>query len=53
MNIGKWSFNNSKKDEISIDLLNNKVEYVIAEIKDTTLKLKDKATNDILEFEKV
>jgi hypothetical protein len=52
MNIGKWSFNNSKKDEISIDLLNNKVEYVIAEIKDTTLKLKDKATNDILEFEK-
>lgn len=53
MNIGKWSFNNSKKDEISIDLLNNKVEYVIAEIKDTTLKLKDKAINDILEFEKV
>jgi hypothetical protein len=53
MNIGKWSFNNSNKDEISIDLLNNKVEYVIAEIKDTTLKLKDKATNDILEFEKV
>jgi hypothetical protein len=52
MNIGKWSFNNSKKDEFSIDLLNNKVEYVIAEIKDTTLKLKDKATNDILEFEK-
>jgi len=53
MNLGKWSFNNSNKDEISIDLLNNKVEYVIAEIKDTTLKLKDKATNDILEFEKV
>lgn len=53
MNVGKWSFNNSNKDEISIDLLNNKVEYVIAEIKDTTLKLKDKATNDILEFEKV
>jgi hypothetical protein len=53
MNLGKWSFNNSNKDEISIDLLNNKVEYVIAEIKETTLKLKDKATNDILEFEKV
>lgn len=53
MNLGKWSFNNSNKDEISIDLLNNKVEYVIAEIMDTTLKLKDKATNDILEFEKV
>ena len=52
MNIGKWIFNNNK-DEIAIDLLNNKVEYVIAEIKDTTLKLKDKATNDILEFEKV
>jgi len=53
MNVGKWSFNNSSKDEISIDLLNNKVEYLIAEIKDKTLKLKDKATNDILEFEKV
>lgn len=52
LNKGKWSFNNAK-DEISIDLLNNKVEYVIAEIKDTTLKLKDKSTNNILEFEKV
>lgn len=52
LNKGKWSFNNAK-DEIAIDLLNNKVEYVIAEIKDMTLKLKDKATNDILEFEKV
>jgi hypothetical protein len=49
---GKWSFNTSK-DEVSIDLLNKKVEYVITEIKDTTLKLKDKATNDIVEFEKV
>lgn len=53
MNVGKWSFNNSSKDEISIDLLNNKVEYLIVEIKDKTLKLKDKTTNDILEFEKV
>jgi hypothetical protein len=52
LNKGKWNFNNTK-DEIAIDLLNNKVEYVIAEIKDTTLKLKDKSTNDILEFEKV
>lgn len=52
LNKGKWSFNNTK-DEIAIDLLNNKVEYVITEIKDTTLKLKDKSTNDILEFEKV
>lgn len=52
LNKGKWSFNNAK-DEIAIDLLNNKVEYVIAEIKDTSLKLKDKATNDIIEFEKV
>ena len=53
MNLGKWSFNSTNKDEISIELLNNKVEYVIAEIKDTTLKLRVKATNDILEFEKV
>jgi len=53
MNVGKWSYNNSKKDEISIDLLNNKVEYVITEIKDAVLKLKDKVTNDIFEFEKV
>jgi hypothetical protein len=52
LNKGKWSFNNAK-DEIAIDLLNNKVEYIVAEIKETTLKLKDKATNDILEFEKV
>jgi len=51
LNKGIWSFN-TNKDEITIDLLNNKVEYVIAEIKDTTLKLKDKATNDILEFDK-
>jgi hypothetical protein len=48
---GKWSFNVTK-DEVSIELLNNKVEYVITEIKDTSLKLKDKTTNDIVEFEK-
>jgi hypothetical protein len=53
MNLGKWSFNNSTKNEIAIELLNNKVEYIIEELKDKTLKLKDKATNDILEFEKV
>lgn len=52
LNKGKWKFNNAK-DEITIDLLNNKVEYVIAEIKDTSLKLKDKVTNDSIEFEKV
>jgi hypothetical protein len=49
---GKWSFN-ATKDEVLIELLNNKVEYVITEIMDTTLKLKDKATNYIVEFEKV
>jgi hypothetical protein len=52
MSKGKWNFNTTK-DEISIDLLNNRVDYLITEIKDTTLKLKDKATNDIIEFEKV
>ncbi len=52
LNKGKWSFNNAK-NEVAIDLLNNQVEYVITEIKDTTLKLEDKSTNDILEFEKV
>jgi hypothetical protein len=52
MNIGKWRYNNTK-DEITIDLLNNKVEYIIIDIKDSILKLKDKTTNDILEFEKI
>jgi hypothetical protein len=52
LNKGKWSFN-STKDEVVIDLLNNKVEYEIIEIKDIALKLRDKATNDVIEFVKV
>jgi hypothetical protein len=53
VNKGKWSFTiKDGKSEIAIDLTNSKVEYIIDEIKDTTLKLQDKTTNNILEFEK-
>jgi hypothetical protein len=53
MNVGKWNYNNAYKNEIVIELLNFQVGYVIEELKETTLKLKDKSTNNILEFDKV
>lgn len=49
---GKWKFD-IPKNEIKIDLLSNNIEYVIVEVKDTHLRLKDKETNEILNFEKV
>lgn len=48
---GKWNFN-VLNDEIKIDLLSNNVEYVIVEVKETRLRLKNKETNEILNFEK-
>lgn len=49
---GKWQFD-VPKNEIKIDLLSNNIEYVIVEVKETRLRLKDKETNEILNFEKV
>lgn len=49
---GKWNFN-VLNNEIKIDLLSNNVEYVIVEVKETRLRLKDKETNEIINFEKV
>jgi hypothetical protein len=52
LNKGKWNYN-ATKDEIVIDLLGNKLNYLISEITKDKLKLIDKINNDILEFEKV
>lgn len=49
---GKWNFD-LPNNEIKIDLLSNNIEYVIVEVKETRLRLKDKETNEILNFEKV
>ncbi|WP_293784422.1 DUF4407 domain-containing protein [uncultured Pedobacter sp.] len=49
-NKGEWGYRS--KHEIDIDLLDNKTEYIILELTDNYLKLKDKLTNEILEFEK-
>jgi len=49
---GKWNFD-VPNNEIKIDLLSNNIEYVIVEVKETRLRLKDKETNEILNFEKV
>jgi hypothetical protein len=52
LNKGKWNFN-SFKDEVEIDLMGTIVSYSISEITNNTLKLTDKLSNNILEFEKV
>lgn len=51
MSKGNWKYDVSK-NEIMIDLLSNNIEYVIVEIKDTHLRLKDKETSEILTLEK-
>lgn len=51
MSTGKWKYDVSK-NEIMIDLLSNNIEYVIVEVKDTHLRLKDKETSEILTLEK-
>jgi hypothetical protein len=48
---GIWNYN-EMKDEISIDLLGNKVDYKIIDITSNNLKLKYKDSEDIIEFEK-
>jgi len=48
---GKWKLDASKS-VIIIDLFSDNIEYVIVEIKDTQLKLKDKETSEILTLEK-
>lgn len=49
-NKGIWNYNQTK-DEISIELLGNKVDYTILEITPKNLKLKYKDSDDIIEFE--
>jgi hypothetical protein len=49
-NKGEWEY--KSKNEIGIDLLDRKLEYKIIELTDNYLKLEDKLTNEIIEFEK-
>ena len=49
---GIWNYN-EMKDEISLDLLGNKVDFTILNITPNNLKLKYKDSEDIIEFEKV
>lgn len=50
LNKGIWNYNQTK-DEISIELLGNTIEYKILEITPKNLKLKYKDSDDIIEFE--
>lgn len=53
MTKGKWNFVSNTKDEIKIELPNISIEYLITELTYDSLKLKEKGTNDIIEFKKV
>jgi len=53
MTKGKWNFLSTAKDEIKIDLPNISNEYLIIELTSDSLKLKEKGTNDTIEFQKV
>jgi hypothetical protein len=48
---GIWNYNETK-DEISMDLLGVKFEFIILDITPNNLKLKYKDSEDIIEFEK-
>jgi hypothetical protein len=52
MTIGGWTYENSKT-EISIDIFNEKRVYQINELSDASLKLKEKGTTELIEFEKL
>lgn len=52
LNKGNWNFNNGN-DEITIELSNSKIEYFIEDLTNTNLKLKNKATNEIIELQKI
>lgn len=50
---GKWQFISLNKNEISIELPNIKVDYLITELSEKTLKLKEKGTPEIIELERI
>lgn len=52
MIVGNWTINNSQ-NALSIDLLNNKVDFEIIEINDRLMSLKNIVSGEILEFERV
>jgi hypothetical protein len=52
MIVGNWTMNNSQ-NELSIDFLNNKVDYEIIEINDRSMSLRNIVSGEILEFDKV
>src|SRR5690606_34981604 len=49
---GLWNFKEGK-DEITMNLKNKTMEFIIIDIQNALLKLKDKTTNEILIFEKI
>jgi len=50
--IGGWNYENSKS-EISIDIFNEKRVYQINELTAASLKLKEKGTTELIEFQKL
>lgn len=52
INIGKWSYDKTP-DEIVIELNDQAKFYVIEELNNNSLKLREKGVPEILEFEKV
>lgn len=52
LSLGSWAFDNSL-NELSIDLANNKLDFEIMEINDSSMSLRNKSSNEVVEFEKV
>ena len=52
LSLGSWTFDNAQ-NELSVNLTSNKVDYEIMEINDSSMSLRNKATDEILEFYKV
>ncbi|MBP9923542.1 MAG: DUF4407 domain-containing protein [Bacteroidia bacterium] len=52
LTLGGWAYENTKS-EILIDIFDEKRIYFINELTDTTLKLNEKGTTELIEFEKL
>ena len=51
MTLGKWNYG-ADKSEIAVDIFEEKRNYKIDSLSNNSLKLKEKGTTEIIEFEK-
>lgn len=50
---GKWFYQKGPTEELRIELPTIQVEYLVVELKENALRLKEKGTDDIIELEKI